>query len=205
MLITVMRLRLGMLALLCLPALLAAGPARAQPPGACPGLFVPADYRLVCEASQQLPGGWRLQVKPEHELLAPLNQLTVRPLEEPVEAPDLWLQEQLTLDLTRVGVALREVLGAPGSPLYEPALEDPLDSLVQGLAALDQLPLRGCGFPAMLEAHDAWQIACDWRLGPLHQHALVRLVERGERAYAINILASSERRLRHLVAIANGF
>jgi hypothetical protein len=181
------------------------GAGRAAPAELCPSLFVPEGYRLACEISGDPTRDWRLTVRPEDELVAPFSVLSLRPVEEPVDDPDIWLREQLTLNLSDVGDAFRSLVDRPGSPLFDPALAASLDDMVGRLRILDQLPLQSCGFPGMTASEDAWQIECAWGLGPIRLEGLVRLVYRDERQYAISVWAMNDRRMRHLVAIANSF
>ena len=115
------------------------------------------------------------------------------------------MQERLTFNLVELGHALRDVLGRPESPLYEPLLSEPLGSLIPYLAALEQLPLQGCGYPEQLAGGEVWQMECEWELGSLRYHGFLRLVHLGGQPYVVSAFASDPRRLRHLEAIANGF
>jgi hypothetical protein len=171
----------------------------------CPPLFVPEGYRLSCEIPGDAMREWRLTVQPEDELAAPFSLLSLRPVEEPVDDPDIWLREQLTLKLSDVGEAFRDLVGRPASPLFDPALATSLDEMVGRLRVLDQLPLQSCGFPGMTASEDAWQIECAWSVGPIALQGLLRLAYRDEQPYAISIFAMSDQRMRHLVAIANSF
>jgi hypothetical protein len=171
----------------------------------CPPLFVPDGYRLSCEILGGSAREWRLTVQPADELAAPFNLLSLRAVEEPVDDPDIWLREQLTLKLSDVGEAFRDLVGRPESLLFDPALATSLDEMVGRLRILDQLPLQSCGFPGMTASEDAWQIECDWSVGPIALQGQLRLAYRDEQPYAISIFAMSERRMRHLVAIANSF
>lgn len=179
--------------------------AHAAGPASCPALFVPEGYRLTCEEFGDPARPWRLTVRPEGELLANLSVLTLRPVDEPVDDPDIWLREQLTLNLSDVGVALSDVLARPESPLFDPSLASSLDRMVRSLRVLDQLPLRSCDFPAMAADGGHWQLECAWEAGPVQLLGELRLAYRGEDAYALSIWAVNPRRMRHLVAIANSF
>lgn len=186
-------------------ALLSGRGALAAPAEPCPPLFVPDGYRLTCEIFGDPEREWRLTVRPEGELISPLSVLTLRPVEKPVDDPDIWLREQLTLNLSDIGGAFRNFLARPDSPLFDPVLTHSLDQMIGQLRLLDQLPLQSCGFPAMTARQDAWQIDCDWGLGPIQIHGVLRLAYRDDQPYAISVWAMNERRMRHLVAIANSF
>jgi hypothetical protein len=192
---------LGLLSL----ALWGSDAARAVPAGNCPALFVPEGYRLTCEVFGDRGRVFRLTVRPEGELVAPFSVLTLRPVEEPIDDPDIWLREQLTLNLSGFGDAFMDLVGRPDSPLFDPALATSLDEMVGKLRVLDQLPLQSCGFPGMTASEDAWEIDCEWGFGPVRLQGLLRLTYRGEQPYSISVFAMNDRRMRHLVAIANSF
>jgi hypothetical protein len=134
-----------------------------------------------------------------------LSELTLRRVEEPVEDPAAWLREQLTLDLSPVDAALRELARDADSPITGTPLAEQLQDWRELLDSAAALPLAGCDEPAHLPGPDAWEMACDWELGPLRQYMRFRLVERAGERYAIRIRTMNEQRLRHLVAIANSF
>ena len=48
-------------------------------------------------------------------------------------------------------------------------------------------------------------MSCKWEIGPFHQFMALRLITVDDQRYAIKIRAVNERRMRHLVAIANSF
>lgn len=192
-----------LLALALLAVVLPGPPAEAAaPPGYCPHLFVPDGYELTCRADGD---DWRLTVRPKDELLGPFSVLTLRPVEQDVEDPDIWLRERLTLNLSEFALAFKDLLGRPESPLHAAPLSESLDKLARRLRLVDQLPLQSCGFPVQREGDEAWQIECDWTLGPLELNGLLRLVYRGDQPYAISVWAVDPRRMRHLTAIANSF
>lgn len=194
--------RLCGLALFALLLLGSRADAAVVPPGFCPNLFVPDGYELRCETSGR---EWRVTVRAKDKLVAPFSVLTLRPVDEEILDPDIWLREQLTLNLSELGLAFQDLLGRQESPLYVAPLTKTLDELVGRLRVLDQLPLRSCGFPTMREGDEAWQIECDWELGLLRLAGLVRLVYRGDQPYVLSVWATDPRRLRHLTAIANSF
>ena len=47
--------------------------------------------------------------------------------------------------------------------------------------------------------------SCAWEVGPLQQFMALRLITVDGERYAVRIRAMNERRMRHLVAIANSF
>jgi hypothetical protein len=182
-------------------------PVGAQPSAdLCARLSVPDGIGLAC-TPQSEPGGSGLAVvQPTDSDFAPLSELTVRPVEGPIENPAEWLREQLTLDLSPVDSALEELIHGADSPITGTPLAEQLQSWRGLLGSAAKLPLSGCNDPVRLAGGiDAWEMACEWELGPLRQYMRFRLVERAGELYAVRIRTMNEQRLRHLVAIANSF
>jgi hypothetical protein len=172
----------------------------------CARLSVPEGIDLHCTVQSDPAGpGLAAVVQPTDSDFAPLSELTLRPIEEPIEDPAEWLREQLTLDLSPVDSALEELIDSADSPITGTPLADQLQSWRGLLGSAAKLPLSGCSDPVRLAGGDAWQMACEWELGPLRQFMTFRLVERAGERYAIRIRTMNEQRLRHLVAIANSF
>jgi hypothetical protein len=172
----------------------------------CARLFVPDGIELGCTLQSDPAGrGPAAVVQPTDSDFAPLSALTLRKVEEPIEDPAEWLREQLTLDLSPVNSALEELINGADSPITGTPLADQLQSWRGLLGSAATLPLSGCSDPVRLAGGDAWQMACEWELGPLRQYMNFRLVERAGEQYAIRIRTMNEQRLRHLLAIANSF
>jgi hypothetical protein len=172
----------------------------------CARLFVPDGIELGCTLQSDPAGrGLAAVVQPTDSDFAPLSELTLRKLEEPIEDPAEWLREQLTLDLSPLNSALEELINGADSPITGTPLADQLQSWRGLLGSAARLPLSGCSDPVRLAGGDAWQMACEWELGPLRQYMNFRLVERAGEKYAIRIRTMNEQRLRHLLAIANSF
>jgi hypothetical protein len=185
----------------------AGAPVAAQPvKDLCARLFVPEGTELGCTLQSNPAGsGLAAVVQPTESDFAPLSELTLRHVEEPVEEPAEWLREQLTLDLSPVDSALEELIHGADSPITGTPLAEQLQSWRGLLGSAAKLPLSGCSDPVPLAGGDAWQMACEWEVGPLRQYMTFRLVERAGEHYAIRIRTMNEQRLRHLVAIANSF
>lgn len=201
-----MTIRLGFLAsVICLACAGAPDPAKAAG-DLCAELFVPEGSELGCTLESD-PGGEGLAaaVRPTDSAFGPLSELTLRRVEEPVEDPAAWLREQLKLDLSPVDAALQELARDPDSPITGTPLAERLQDWRALLDSAAALPLAGCDEPTHRAGTDAWEMACDWELGPLRQYMRFRLIERGDERYAIRIRTMNEQRLRHLVAIANSF
>ena len=185
----------------------AGAPALAQPTGAlCARLTVQEGLELDCLLESDAAGaGPAAVVRPTDSEFAPLSELRLRRVEEPIEDPAAWLREQLTLDLSPLNSALEELINGADSPITGTPLAYQLQSWRGLLGSAATLPLSGCSDPVRLAGRDAWQMACEWELGPLRQYMNFRLVERAGEQYAIRIRTMNEQRLRHLLAIANSF
>lgn len=177
---------------------LAAAPAAAV---VCPSVFVPEGYVSTCLEPSDEP--WRLEVKAEAPALGEITKLTARPIDEPVEDPFSWLQEQLAVDLNGLRFAVEELLEHPENPLAGLIPEGAVDRWLEQFGILGQLPLRGCDYPHQPGGRDVWQIDCRWQLGPVEQIARLQLVDVGGEPYLVTIWTDSEKRLRHLQAVAN--
>jgi hypothetical protein len=197
---------------LLLAALLAAGlpagsmPAVAAAPGdPCGLLFVPQGYQLRCTVERGLEDDWRLVVRPESSPFAALSELSIAPVEGPVDDPETWLRDQLRLDLGGLEHAVRALAESDDSPFAE-AQVAPLEAWLGMITMLAEWPLQSCDEPAATPGtadEEDSELACEWQLGPFHQHLVLRLVERDGQHYVVRVRAMNERRLRHLVAIAN--
>jgi hypothetical protein len=185
------------------------GAAAAQTPDddLCARLFVPEGYELGCALESDPSGsGEAAVIRPADSAFAALSELSLRRVEESVEDPAAWLRAQLTVDLSPVDSALKELTRGPDSPITNTPLAEQLQAWRGLLGSAAALPLAGCGEPRRLVGGgDAWEMACEWELGPLRQYMRLRLVERAGERYAIRIRTMNEQRLRHLVAIANSF
>jgi hypothetical protein len=194
-------LLIGTMCLAC-----AGAPAAAQPADLCARLFVPDGIGLSCTLeSDPAASGAAAVVQPTDSEFAPLSELTLRRVEEPIDDPEEWLRKQLTLDLSPIDSALEELIHGADSPIPGTPLAEQLQSWRGLLGSAARLPLSGCNDPTHLAGDDTWQMACEWELGPLRQYITFRLIERGDEYYAIRIRTMNEQRLRHLAAIANSF
>lgn len=194
-----------------LPAALASGLLVAAPPAGaatsdpCELLLVPDGYQLSCTVRRGIDEDeWRLVVRPVAGAFAALSELSVEPVEETIDDRDAWLREQLSFDLSGFEDVVRELAESDDSPVADQQFVDSLEAWLGMLASFAEMPLQGCAEPSAAPG-DARELTCEWRLGPFRQYLLTRLVEHDDRVYAIRIRAMNERRLRHLVAIANSF
>lgn len=168
----------------------------------CPSVFVPEGYGVTC-LEPRGDDAWRLEVVAKDVPLGELSKLTIRPVDEPVEDPFSWLQEQLVIDLNGFRELLTELLEHPDNPLADLLAPEFLDTWLERLGLLGHLPLRGCGYPFELSGKDVWQMDCRWTVGPVEQLARLQLVDAAGDPYLITIWTTDERRQRHLQAIAN--
>jgi hypothetical protein len=193
--------------LVALATLLVLGtPAGAAEPSLCERLFVPEGYALTCSIEgDPAVGAWNLLVQPAEGAFAPLSELTIRPVDEPVADPAAWLEEQLTLDMSQFDATLNELLHSPDSPVADTPIVGQLESWRGVLRAAAGWPLAGCADPESVAGGETWRMECEWQLGPFKQLLALRLVDREGERYAVKIRAMNEHRMRHLVAIANSF
>ena len=180
----------------------------------CGRLAVPEGYELVCET--RVTAGARAEqatVRPESGPASTLAQLTLRPLERESEPlawtePNRWLEERVAVDVSGIGAALRPLAGGEG-PLGHPAAQAMIDGLLATLAGWGRLPLQGCVGPeeeaATATTAHRRELRCRWGVPPLALSMNLRLVEDGDRRYAVSYWAADEQRLQHLEAIANSF
>jgi hypothetical protein len=181
----------------------AAAAAQADP---CGLLFVPEGYQLRCSVHRGIEDDWRLVVRPVGSPFAALSELSIEPLEEPVADRQVWLRNQLRLDLSSLEHVVRELAEGDDSPFADEEVARPLEAWLGVMTALAAWPLQSCEEPSAIPGsarRDDSELTCEWEFGPFHQHLVIRLVERDGRQYVVRVRAMNERRLRHLVAIAN--
>jgi hypothetical protein len=176
------------------------------PTDPCALLFVPDGYQLRCSVQRRAEDDWRLVIRPQNSLFAPLSELSVEPVEEPIEDPDAWLRGQLRIDLSGLEHVVRELAESEDSPFAGEEVGTSLEAWLGMMSMLTEWPLQSCEEPST-EGNgtpgETSELACEWEFGPFRQHLVLRLVERDGQRYAVRVRAMNERRLRHLVAIAN--
>ncbi len=197
------------LALLILSLLVPSMSAAAGEEPLCARLFVPEASDLVCE-DIAVEGGWRAEVRPNDGGLSEFSRLTVRALRpEGVdrmawEDGDGWLEAQMRVDMRAYADSLRALTRDPDNPLSADGMRQAIRALASALEKLGGLALAACDRPVRT-AGGQRLLRCRFGTKPLALHVQVRLVEDGERRYAINIRTLSPRRLRHFEAVANSF
>jgi hypothetical protein len=178
----------------------------AAPADPCGLLFVPEDFQLRCTVQRGVADDWRLVIRPDDSIpFGALSELSIEPVEEPVADPQAWLRDQLRLDLSGLEHAVRALAESEDSPFTDEAVVAPLQAWLGVMTSLAELPLQSCEEPSTAGStlREGSELACEWRIGPLQQHLVIRLVERDGQHYVVRVRAMNERRLRHLVAIAN--
>ena len=152
-----------------------------------------------------------LRVVPEPGPFSELSSIEMRPLPGNIEAPVAWLEGRMTAFLGDAGSAdLETALNAPDSPFADPAFEpltESLQAMMDQLRRLGELPLQFCDQPRRGEnaAGSYDELACRFAVGPLGRHLVLRVQEVDGVWYYTRISTMNERRLRHMLAIANSF
>jgi hypothetical protein len=196
---------IGRSTFLALAALsLLGGRAEASEDGLCERLFVPEGYDLDC-AVRNDPGQapWVLTVHPVEGAFAPLSELTIRPLSGPVDDPQAWLREQLTLDLSSFDATLEDLLHGDDSPVADAPIVDQLESWRDLLHQAAGWPRAGGDPPARPGARETRPICGKWVRGPLPPFNARGRGEAGGPHNAVRIPAHYERPKRPQVAVAN--
>ncbi len=151
-----------------------------------------------------------LRVHPESGSFSDLSTIEMRPMVEAIADPDAWLQTRMTASFDALSPEPDGMLDSPDSPLSDPEFDDlraSMTDLIKRLQSLGNLPLEYCEQPvAKANGAGAYrEMSCDFALGPLSQYVVLRLQEIDGVWYYTRIRTMNERRLRHLVAIANSF
>jgi len=199
---TGLRRRVPTLVMMLLAALLTgrAGEA-AGGDGVCRLLTVPPGFLARCERSSL---GMRLVVR-DPGAAHPLERLTLRELERRGDDllawtdPRRWLERQLMLDTRGLARALDRLRREAGDPTVATLLR----GLARLLERLGGLALGACDHRRSLVGQRV--LSCRFGRDPLELFVQVRLIEAGDRRFAVNITALDHRRLRRLEAVANGF
>ena len=149
-----------------------------------------------------------LTVGPEPGSFSELSQIQLRRVTGDVKNPDEWLKRRMTVDVGQ-NVDASAFLNSPDSPFADPtfdAIKEAIPHLFQGLEKLSKMPLnfaKGRNPPITPPAKCANSIASISR--PAAPYVTLRLQKAGGQWYFTEIRAMNEKRLRHLIAIANSF
>lgn len=172
---------------------------------------IPEGFIVVEDLEVPRGAQWEpvLTVTPEPGSFSELSQVQLRRVTGDVDNPDEWLKSRMTVDTVKPGDA-DELLNSPDSPFADPtfdALKEAIPHLFRGLEQLSKMPLSFCEGPqtAYNAAGELRELYCVYQVGPLRQYVTLRLQEAGGQWYFTQIRAMNEKRLRHLIAIANSF
>ncbi|MEE8202885.1 MAG: hypothetical protein V3S95_09230 [Alphaproteobacteria bacterium] len=184
---------------------LAGGPAAAQEFEVPDGFVV--DAGPAVDASDE----WRhlMTVTPAEGAFAHLSAIYLRELRRAVEDPDAWLKARLSGDLGDLSAA-EQLFNSPDSPFGDPAfdaLREVIPEILEGFRALAELPLKFCDGPQLgyNVSGEFRELYCVYEVGPVRQYQVLRLQRAAGRWFYTEIVTMNERRLRHLLAIANSF
>ena len=150
-----------------------------------------------------------LLVRPVEGPFSELSTIALRAVNGDVTDPDAWLAARLTAQLGDPA-AVEEVFTSPDSPFSDPvfdALKKSLPDLFASLQDIGRIPLSFCEEPitGYNASGEFRELFCNYNFGPIRQFVVLRLQDSGKGWYFTEIRTMNERRLRHLVAIANSF
>jgi hypothetical protein len=181
------------------------------PPAEAGWLDIPEGFVGSHERERAATDEWRnlITVRPQPGPFSDLSEINLRQVIGHVEDPDAWLQRRVTAELVDKEV-INEVLESPDSPFADPMFDvvrDAIPQLFTGVQELSKLPLRFCDGPstAYNASGQLRELACTYQLGPFRQYFVFRLQQVDALWYYTEIRAMNEKRLRHLIAIANSF
>lgn len=172
---------------------------------------VPDGFVVAPEADTARSQDWTpvTVVRPVEGPFSELSTISLRAVRGEVTDPEAWLEARLT---ARIGdpAAVEEVFSSPDSPFSDPvfdALKKSLPELFASLQSLGRIPLHFCEEPTTgyNASGEFRELFCSFNFGPVRQFVVLRLQETGKGWYFTEIKTMNERRLRHLVAIANSF
>lgn len=184
---------------------LAASPALAQ------RFDVPEGFIVVPEADTAVSPDWTpvTAIRPADGPFSELSTIALRAVRGNVADPDAWLKARLSAEIGNPKSA-EEIFTSPDSPFSDPvfdALKKSLPELFAGLQDIGRIPLQFCedpttGYNASGEFRELY---CNYNFGPLRQFVVLRLQDTDKGWFFTEIKTMNERRLRHLIAIANSF
>ncbi|MCH9050328.1 MAG: hypothetical protein IIA72_04515 [Proteobacteria bacterium] len=156
-------------------------------------------------------GKWRpiLTVSPDPGPFSDLSAIDLNQVAGAVKDPAAWLQRRLTLDLGQADNP-GSVFDSPDSPFSDPffdALRKAVPELMKMAEQVARLPLESCDAPGKgYNATGAFdELYCVFTAGPIRQYLVLRLQQARGHWYYTEITTMNERRLRHLLAIADTF
>ena len=156
-------------------------------------------------------GKWRpvLTVRPDPGPFSDLSAINLNQVAGTVKDPAAWLQRRVTLDLGEMEKS-GSVFDSPDSPFSDPffdALRKAVPELMKMAEQMARLPLESCDAPGKgYNATGAFdELYCVFTVGPIRQYLVLRLQQAQGHWYYTEITTMNERRLRHLLAIADTF
>ena len=201
------RCRFRTLLLAVAPALMLGGA-----PAAAQQFDVPEGFAREIVREQGVGGETRaiLRVTPDDGTFSELSTVELEPIAEDIDDPGRWLSERMTARLEELAPDPGTMMDDPDSPFGDPAFDElraAMAALVAKLAELGRLPLEYCDGPLERtnQAGALHELSCRFAFGPINQYVVLRLQNVGGLWYYTRIRTMNERRLRHLVAIANSF
>jgi hypothetical protein len=181
------------------------------PAAAAPGFSIPEGFVAEPGGAMPLAADTRtlVSVRPVDGPFADLSTIELRQVVGAIDEPDRWLRQRLTADVGSAAEA-EAFLSSPDSPFADPsfdALRQALPDMLRGLQSLSQLPLSFCDGPrhAYNAAGELRELYCLFQFGPMRQYLVLRLQQADGQWFYTVIRSMNERRLRHLLAIANSF
>ena len=179
--------------------------------GAAQQFEVPDGFVIAPEADTATSEDWTsvTAVRPIEGSFSELSTISLRAVKGVVSDPEAWLTKRLTAQIGDPA-AVEEVFSSPDSPFSDPvfdALKKSLPELFAGLQNLGRIPLHFCEEPTIgyNASGEFRELFCNFNFGPVRQFVVLRLQDSGKGWYFTEIKTMNERRLRHLVAIANSF
>lgn len=180
-------------------------------PGMAQQFDVPEGFVIAPGADTARSQDWTplTVVRPVEGPFSELSTISLRAVHGDVSDPDAWLAARLTAQIGDPA-AIEDVFSSPDSPFSDPvfdALKKSLPELFAGLQNLGRIPLYFCEEPTTgyNASGDFRELFCNYNFGPVRQFVVLRLQNSGKGWYFTEIKTMNERRLRHLVAIANSF
>ncbi len=193
------------------PAALTLALALLVTPAAAQEFEVPEGFVRDTRPEAAVSEEWRhlVTIRPAEGAFAHLSAIHLRELHGAVDDPGAWLEARVSGDIGDLSGA-EQLFSSPDSPFGDPAfdaLRKVIPDIIEGFRALAELPLKFCdgpqtGYNAEGEFRELY---CVYNLGPVRQYQVLRLQRAADRWFYTEIATMNERRLRHLLAIANSF
>jgi hypothetical protein len=183
---------------LAVPLALAATAAPAE--DFCDALAIPEPLDLVCRVDTD----GRTVVHGRDSPFPTLNRLQVRRLDDPVDDPSRWLEEQMMLDTSGMRETLRDWMTHPDNPLKPEVVEPSVRALERMLGQIEELSQTVCEKPERVS--DArWAMRCTFDVTVAEGILRLELLRTDGLPVAVEMRAASEQRARQFEALINGF